>query len=121
MSQGRAEGGSLGPCGFRARLGNVPGYPCRYQQLDSVFLMPGFVLSACRSEEGSTLQEHPQGTRLVKNPPAVRETWVQSLGWEDLLEKGKAAHSNVLAWRIPWTLKSQIGLSNFDLQGFKHS
>ena len=42
--------------------------------------------------------------QLVKNPPAVRETWVQSLGWEDPLEKGKAIHSSVLAWRIPWTV-----------------
>ena len=43
---------------------------------------------------------------LVKNPPAMRETWVRSLGWEDPLEKGKATHSNVLAWRIPWTIQS---------------
>ena len=42
--------------------------------------------------------------QLVKNPPAVRETWVRSLGWEDPLEKGKATHSSILAWRIPWTL-----------------
>ena len=42
--------------------------------------------------------------QLVKNPPAVRETWVQSLGWKDPLEKGKAAHSSILAWRIPWTV-----------------
>ena len=40
---------------------------------------------------------------LVKNPPAVQETWVRSLGWEDPLEKGKATHSSILAWRIPWT------------------
>ena len=39
--------------------------------------------------------------QLVKNLPAVRETWVQSLGWEDPLEKGKATHSSILAWRIP--------------------
>ena len=39
--------------------------------------------------------------QLVKKPPAVRETWVQSLGWEDPLEKGKATHSSILAWRIP--------------------
>jgi len=38
--------------------------------------------------------------QLVKNLPATRETWVQSLGWEDPLEKGKATYSNVLAWRI---------------------
>ena len=41
--------------------------------------------------------------QLVKNPPAMRETWVRSLGWEDPLEKGKATHSSILAWRIPWT------------------
>ena len=39
--------------------------------------------------------------QLVKIPPAMQETWVQSLGWEDPLEKGKATHSSILAWRIP--------------------
>ena len=42
--------------------------------------------------------------RLVKNPPAMRETPVQSLDWEDPLEKGKATHSSILAWRTPWTV-----------------
>ena len=41
--------------------------------------------------------------QLVKNLPVMREIWVQSLGWEDLLEQGKATHSSILAWRIPWT------------------
>ena len=41
--------------------------------------------------------------QIVKNPPAMWETWVQSLGWESLLEEGMASHSNILAWRIPWT------------------
>ena len=40
--------------------------------------------------------------QLVKNPPAMRETWVRSLGWEDPLEKGKATHSRIQARRIPW-------------------
>ena len=40
-------------------------------------------------------------TQLVKNLPAMGETWVQSLGWEDSLEKEKATHSSTLAWRIP--------------------
>ena len=39
--------------------------------------------------------------QLVKNPPVMRETWVPSWGWEDPLEKGKATHSSILAWRIP--------------------
>ena len=41
--------------------------------------------------------------QIVKNPLAMRETWVQSLAWEDPLEKGMATHSSILAWRIPWT------------------
>ena len=40
---------------------------------------------------------------MVRNPPAMQETWVQSLGWEDPLEKGMSTHSNILAWRNPWT------------------
>ena len=44
--------------------------------------------------------------QLVKNPPAVWKTWVQSLAWEYPLEKGTATHSNILAWRIPWTIQS---------------
>ena len=42
--------------------------------------------------------------QLVKNPPAMWETWVQSLGREDPLKMGKATHSGILAWRIPWTV-----------------
>ena len=42
--------------------------------------------------------------QLVKNPPAVLETWVWSLGWKDPLEKGKATHSSIVAWRILWTV-----------------
>ena len=42
--------------------------------------------------------------QMVKNPPAMRKTWVQSLGWEDPLEKGKATHPSTLAWRIPCTV-----------------
>ena len=42
--------------------------------------------------------------QLVKNLPAMRETWVRSLGWKDPLEKGKATHSSTLSWRIPWNV-----------------
>ena len=42
--------------------------------------------------------------QLVKNPLAMQETWVRFLGWEDPLEKGKATHSSILAWGIPWTV-----------------
>ena len=44
--------------------------------------------------------------QLVKNLPAMWETWVQSLGWKDSLEKGKATLSSILAWGIPWTVSS---------------
>ena len=41
--------------------------------------------------------------QLIKTLPAMRESWVRSLGWEDPLEKGKITHCSILAWRIPWT------------------
>ena len=54
----------------------------------------------------------------AKNLPAIQETWVRSLGWEDSLENGTATHSSILAWRIPWTVWSMgpqrsTQLSNF--------
>jgi len=42
--------------------------------------------------------------QLVKNPPAMQATWAQFPSWEDPLEKGKATHSSILSWRIPWTV-----------------
>ena len=56
-------------------------------------------------ELGSPLQYSGASlvAQMVKNPPAMRETWVQSLGWEDPLEEGMATHSNILVWRIIWT------------------
>ena len=41
--------------------------------------------------------------QMVKNPPAMQETWVRSVSWEDPLEKGMATHFSILAWSIPWT------------------
>ena len=55
--------------------------------------------------------------QLVKNLPVMSETWVQSLGWEDSLEKGKATHSSILAWRIPWT-EEPGGLQSVGLQSW---
>ena len=54
----------------------------------------------------SFVLEQPRNlvAQLVKNPPTMKETWVQSLGWEDPLEKRKATHSSILAWRIPQTV-----------------
>ena len=51
--------------------------------------------------------------------PAMRETWIQSLGWEDPLEKEMATHSSILAWRIPWT-EEPAGLQSTGLQRVGH-
>ena len=56
---------------------------------------------------------------MVKNQPAMQETWVQSLGREDSLEKGMATHSSILAWEIPWT-EEPGGLQSMGLQGVGH-
>ena len=53
--------------------------------------------------------------QIVKNPPAMWETWVRSLGWEDPLEKGTATHSSILAWRIPRT-EEPGGLQSMGLE-----
>ena len=65
--------------GFRRSAGEGIGYPLQYPWASLV-------------------------AQLVKNLPAMKETWVRSLGWEDPLEKGKATHSSILAWRIPGTI-----------------
>ena len=78
------------------------------------------------STAGDTGLVPGQGTKsslvaqTVKNPPAIRETWVQSLGWEDPLEKKIATHSNILAWRSPW-IEEPGGLHSMELQRVGHS
>ena len=57
--------------------------------------------------------------QLVKNLPAMQETCISSLGWEDTLEEGMATHSSILALRIPWTEKSG-GLESMDSQRVRH-
>ena len=56
--------------------------------------------------------------QMVKNLPAMQDTQVWSLGWEDLPEKGMATHSSILAWRIPWT---ERGLVGYNTEGCKMS
>ena len=57
--------------------------------------------------------------QLVKNLPAMQETWVQSLGWEDPLEEGMATHCSILACKIPWT-EEPSGLQTMESQGVKN-
>ena len=54
--------------------------------------------------------------QMAQNQAAMQETWVPSLGWEDPLENGKATHSSILAWKIPWT-EEPGGLQSMGLHG----
>ena len=81
---------------------------------------PGLIPGSGRSPgggHGEPLQYSwaPLVPQILNNPPAMLETWVQSLGWEDLLEEGMATHSSLLAWRIPWT-EEPGGLQSIGLQ-----
>ena len=58
--------------------------------------------------------------QLAKNLPAMQETWVRSLVWEDPLEEGMATHSTILPWRIPWT-EEPDGLQSMGLQRVRHN
>jgi len=58
--------------------------------------------------------------QMVKNLPAIQETWVRSLDWENLLEKGMATHSSILHWRIPWT-EEPSGLHSVGWPRVKHN
>ena len=75
----------------------------------------GRSLPFLRGETGASLV-----AQMVKNLPAVQETWVQSLGWEDLLKEGMATHSSILVWRIPWT-EEPGGLQSMELQRVRHN
>ena len=61
-------------------------------------------LAILRHQQSYRSLRAPLVAQLVKNLPAMQETWVRSPGWEDALEKGMATHSGILAWRTPWTL-----------------
>ena len=68
--------------------------------------------------QSHTIQDFPVA-QMVKNLPAMQETWVQFLGQEDPLEKEMATHSSILAWKIPWTEKPG-GLQSVGLQRVRH-
>ena len=79
--------------------------------------IPGTVYGVTKSQTRLSNFSLFTGSSMVKNPPATQATWARSLGWEDPLENGKATHSSILAWRIPWTVcgvaRSQTWLSDF--------
>ena len=81
-------------------------------KLEGTFWAPKYTHTQRASEYTATPTPPPHThwaflvAQLIKNPPAMQETWFQSLGWQGPLEKGKATHSSILAWRIPWTDRS---------------
>ena len=77
-----------------------------------------FGTSRCKLLHISWIDKVPVA-QMVKNLPAMQETWVRSLGQEDPLEKGLAIHSSILAWRIPWT-EEPDGLQFVGLQRVRH-
>ena len=79
-------------------LVSVPGAEQQWSELHPKVWTPGEGIGYPLQYSSASLV-----AQLVKNPPAVRETWVWSLGREDPLEEGMATHSSILAWRIPWT------------------
>ena len=72
------------------------------------------------SDEHYTLTQASQVAQMVKNLPAMQETWVWSLGQEDPLEKGMATHCSILGWEIPWT-EEPGGLQSLGLQRVGHN
>ena len=79
-------------------------------------------LTSKQGENRNVLRQATCATLLaqtVKNLPAMRETWVQSNGWEDPLEEGMATHSSILAWRILWT--EEPGYSRWGSQRVTHN
>ena len=74
--------------------------------------------SPCGRKESDTTARLSPVAQMVKTQPAMQETWVCSLGQEDPLEKGMAAHSSVLAWRIPWHIQGLMGYSHGVAKGW---
>ena len=88
-----------------------------FYQVHDLLIFPfslWLVMSAMYFEEQFPFWRASLVGQLVKNPPAMWETWVRSLSWEDPLEKGKATHASILSWRIPWTVYSQTQLRDFN-------
>ena len=94
--------GSRGGCDFDLDLSRAPG---PYADCLGLCQVPtqnlGGVVGVLFSQRQRRVSLLAQ---LVKNPPAMWETWVRSLGWKDSLKEGMATHSSILAWRIPWTV-----------------
>ena len=122
-SAGKQSAYNAGDLGLIPGLGRSPGerkgYPLQYSGLENS--MDCIVHGVAKSQTWlSNVYFHVSLylwasliAQLVKNPPSMLETWVWSLGWEDPLEKGKATHSSIMAWKIPWTVTNKTRLNHF--------
>ena len=94
-------------------LGSIPGsgtspeegkgYPLQYSGLENSMDCIAHRVAKSQTRLSNFHFHFSLVSQTLKNPPAVQETWVQSLGWEDPLEEGMATHSSIPAWRSPWT------------------
>ena len=96
---GREQQEVLGPPDAQQRPGFIPSWEIDGETVETVsdFILGGSKITA----DGDC--SHEIKRCLLFGRYAMQETWIQSLGWEDPLEKGTATHSSILAWRIPWT------------------
>ena len=114
-SAGKESTYNAGDLGSIPGLGRSPGEgkgcPLRYSGLENSMNCIAHGVTKSRTRLSNFHFHYIPGNRHIllsfdgsnDNLPATRETWVRSLGWEYPLEKGKATHSSILAWRIPWT------------------
>ena len=95
------------PCGLQSmgswRVGQWLNWTCNFKGKVSKFFLFLYHNFYSNLNYFAVTKKDFAIAQMVKNLPAVQETWVQSLGQEDSLEKGMATHSSILAWRIPWT------------------
>ena len=98
----------------------MPLGPTQMTLLLSKFYVTNDLDNVCKEYKNSILQKTTGRPSLVaQNLPAIQETWVQSLGWEDRLEEGMTTHSSILAWRLPWT-EEPGGLQSMGLKRVRH-
>ena len=121
-SAGKESARNAGDLGSILELGRSPeegkGYPLRYSGLENSMEW-GRKAPDTNERLSLSFPRTSLVVQMVKNPPAVQETWVRSLGWKDPLEKGTDIHSGILAWRIPWT-EEPGRLQSMELQRVGH-
>ena len=110
-SDGKESTCNVGDLGLIPGLGGCPGEgkgdPLQYSGLENSMdcIVYGVTEATQQQQQQHATRRGFPGGSAGKNPPAMWETWVRTLGWENPLEKGKATHSSILAQRIAWTVQ----------------